>query len=428
MPLNRRQFLRSAAIAGAAAAAGCQAPRVARKVSPNEKLNLAVIGVAGRGGENLAGVSSQNIVALCDIDSDRLGAAVAKHPGAARYADYRRLLDRTDLDGIVVSTPDHSHAVIATAVLASGRPLYCEKPVTHTISEARALAAKVTRSGLVTQTGNQIHSGSNYRRVVELIRAGTIGAVREVHHWTGSVWETKPLPGHQSVPSNIDYDLWLGPVKPMPYSSEWVHFNWRRWWHFGGGTLSDFCCHHMDLGVWALNLSLPSRIEAEGPAPDAHCAPPWMVVHYDFPARGSAPAVRMHWYSGAKRPQVPGAPDLSKWGGGTLFVGDKGMLLADYGRYVLLPEDQFRGSTPPPRSIPDSIGHHEEWIAACKGVGKTDSPLTYGCHLTEIGQLGNLAFRTGKVIEWDALKMRARGLPEADRWIHHDYRPGWKLS
>jgi hypothetical protein len=182
----------------------------------------------------------------------------------------------------------------------------------------------------------------------------------------------------------------------------------------------------MDLGVWALNLSLPSRIEAEGPTPDAHCAPPWMVVHYDFPARGSAPAVRMHWYSGAKRPQVPGAPDLSKWGGGTLFVGDKGMLLADYGRYVLLPEEQFRGSTPPPRSIPDSIGHHEEWIAACKGGPKAPSNFEIAGPVTEAVLLGNVAIRSGRKLQWNARKLTT-GDAGADALLSKTYPAGWRI-
>lgn len=427
--MNRRKFLQASALAGAGVAFGCQTKPTARKISPNEKLNIGFVGVGGmRGGDHLAGCASENVVALCDVDSKILAHAASKHPSAARYSDYRRLLDRTDLDAIVVSTPDHTHAVITTAALESGRHLYCEKPVTHTISEARALSAKVKSSGLVTQTGNQIHSEPNYRRVVELIRAGTIGQVREVHHWAGSEWETKPLPAPEKVPADLDYDLWLGPVQSLGYSKEWVPFNWRRWWHFGGGTLTDFCCHHMDVGVWALDLGLPTRVEAEGPMPDANCVPTWMIVHYDFPARGNQPPVRLHWYSGNKRPNVPGTPDLNKWGGGSLFVGDKGMLLADYGRYVLLPEEKFRGSKPAVEHIPNSIGHHAEWIAACKGVGRPHSPLTYGCQLTEIGLLGNLAFRTGKVIDWDVAKMRARGLPEADRFIHHDYRKGWKLS
>ncbi|MFM7102869.1 MAG: Gfo/Idh/MocA family protein, partial [Verrucomicrobiota bacterium] len=357
---SRRTFLQVTSAAGLSCLAhGVHAaPARRRKVSPNDKLNLGVIGVAGRGGENLDGVKSQNIVALCDVDAQRLAGAAAKFPGAATTDDYRRLLDRNDLDALVVSTPDHTHAVIAIAALQSGRPVYCEKPLTHTLSENRRLARVAEKSGLVTQTGNQIHASGNYRRVVELIQGGVIGRVSEVHHWTGSVWDAKPLPRAQPVPAGLNYDLWVGPVTWRDYSPEWVHFNWRRWWHFGGGTLSDFCCHHMDLGVWALRLGLPTVIESEGPAPDPHCAPPWLKVRYEFPARDGVPATRLFWYSGAKRPEVPGAPDLSKWGGGSLFVGEKGMLLADYGRYVLLPEETFKGATLPPSTLAPSVGHH----------------------------------------------------------------------
>jgi len=430
MRLSRRQFLR----AGSAASttwflAGCTTTprRTPRLVSPSEKLNLGVIGVAGRGGENLAGVASQNMVALADVSGDNLAVAAAKFPAARTYSDWRRVLDHADIDAVVVSTPDHNHAVIALEVLESGRPLYLEKPVTHTISEARALSAAVHRTGLVTQTGNQIHSSTNYRRVVELVRSGAIGPVREVHHWAGSVWDTKPWPAPAPVPPGLNYDLWVGPVRWAGYSPEWVPFNWRRWWHWGGGTLSDFCCHHMDLSVWALDLGLPTVIEASGPAPDKYCAPPSLRVRYEFAARGAQPPVVMHWYSGPERPQVPGTPDLSTWGGGSLFVGDQGLLLADYGRRILLPESKFKDFTPPPQTIPDSIGHHEEWIQACKGQGTCGSPLTYGAQLTEIGALGNVAFRTGKRIEWDAPRMKARGVPEADEFIRHHYRSGWSL-
>ncbi len=439
--MNRRQFLRNASVASAAiAAVPWSTARAAgpRRISPNEKLNLGVIGVSGRGGENLDGVKGQNIVALCDVDRTKLGAAAARFPGCGTFTDYRRLLDRTDLDGVVVSTPDHNHAIIAIAALQSGRPTYCEKPLTHTLSELRRLTEVARKSGLPTQTGNQIHATANYRRVVELVQSGTIGTVAEVHHWAGSVWDTRPLPSGEAIPANIDYEQWLGPVQPRPYSKEYVPFNWRRWWHFGSGTLGDFVCHHTDLGMWALRLGTPNVIEAEGPAPDANCAPLWLKVRYQFAATKTTPATTMYWYSGEKRPQIAGTPDLSKWGGGTLFIGDKGMLLADYGRHVLLPEDKFQGATPPPKTLADSVGHHEEWIRAVKGEnlalpqfaqwGRTNSPFAYGALLTELGLLGNIAYRTGKRIEWDAARLKAKGVAEADRLIHHDYRPGWKLG
>jgi len=438
MHLNRRHFLRQSALATGFVLGGSLHAASKRRIGPGDKLNLGVIGVAGRGGENLAGVQHQNIVALCDVDDSRLRAAAAKFPGAFTTSDYRRLLDRPDLDGVVISTPDHTHAVIAVASLQSGRPTYCEKPLTHTVSEVRRLVEVARKSGLPTQTGNQIHAGENYRRVVQLVRSGVIGTVAEVHHWAGSVWDAKPLPAAVPVPAGLDYEQWVGPVQWRDYSPEWVHFNWRRWWHFGGGTLSDFCCHHMDLGVWALELGLPSVVEAEGPDPDPECAPTWLKVRYQFAARGNQPATTMHWYSGAKRPEVAGTPDLSKWGGGTLFVGSKGMILADYSRFQLLPESRFKDMPLPEPDYAKSVGHHEEWIRAVRGenlalprfakLGRTNSPFAYGAVLTELGILGNIAFRTRKRIEWDAARLRAKGVPEADRWIHHDYRKGWKLG
>lgn len=438
LPLSRRRFLGASAAATTALALKPYSLFGARKVSPNEKLNLGVVGVGGRGGEDLAGVAGENIVALCDVDSAILAGAKAKFPKAATYSDFRRMLDRKDLDGVVIGTPDHTHAVIAIAALQSGRHTYCEKPLTHTITEMRRMEEVARKSGLQTQTGNQIHSTRNYRRVVELIQGNVIGPVTEVHHWAGSVWETKPWPQAEPVPATLDYEQWIGPVQPVPFSKEFVPFNWRRWWHFGGGTLTDFCCHHMDLGVWALQLGMPYEIEADGPAPDAHCAPTGLHVRYQFGGRGHLPPVTMHWHSGAGRPQIEGVPDLTKWGGGSLFIGEKGMLLADYGRHLLLPEEKFKDAALPGKSLADSVGHHEEWIRACKGenlalpqfaaFGKTNSPFSYGALLTEIGILGNIAFRTGKRIEWDAEKLRAKGVPEADRFIHHDYRKGWKLG
>lgn len=440
MNISRRRFLQNAALLTAGIMAGCStsaAPR--RRLSANDKLNLGVIGVANRGGDNLAGVTGENIVALCDVDATYLAAASQKFPKAATMSDYRRLLDRTDLDAVVVSTPDHTHAMIAVAALQSGRHVYCEKPLTHTVSEIRRLMEVAKKSGLVTQTGNQIHATGNYRRVVEKIQSGVIGPVSEVHHWAGSTWDPKPFPTEaEPIPSTLDYESWLGPVPAVPYSREWVPFNWRRWWRFGSGTLGDFCCHHMDLSAWALDLTLPTVIEAEGPKVDPNCAPVELRVRYEFPAKGARPPVKMYWYSGPGRPQLPGLPDLNTWGGGTLFVGAKGMLLSDYGRHLLLPEDRFKDVPAPARTLADSVGHHAEWIRACKGEnlalpqfaphGRTNSPFAYGGLLTEIGQLGNIAFRTGKRIEWDAARMRAKGVPEADALIHHEYRKGWKLG
>ncbi|MBL9127416.1 MAG: gfo/Idh/MocA family oxidoreductase, partial [Verrucomicrobiales bacterium] len=235
----------------------------------------------------------------------------------------------------------------------------------------------------------------------------------------------------------LDWEAWLGPVPFREYSDQYVPFNWRRWWAFGGGTLSDFCCHHIDLGVWALALDRPVRVEASGSEIHPECAPRHLVVRYDFPARRAPswggggpkdlPPVRMTWYHGGARPPQFAEGRLPKWGNGSLFVGSRGMLLADYDQLRVFPEAEFAGRPAPARWIPDSPGHHEEWLRAIRGGAPNQSPFEYGAKVTEIGLLGNVAHRVGKALEWDAARIRATNCPEADRFIHHEYRAGWKL-
>jgi predicted dehydrogenase len=419
---NRRQFIkRSAAIGAGAYLAG---PYLSfGNISPNEKLNLGVVGTHNRAKDDIDGVQSENIVAICDVDQNYLDAAQQRFPGAKQYKDFRKMLELKDIDAVVIGTPDHTHAVATVAALQSGRHVYCEKPLTHTISEARIVAATTRKTGLVTQMGNQIHASNNYRRVVELVRGGAIGPVHEVHCWVDSRWDTLPVPAGEPVPATLDYDQWLGPVAFRPYSHEYLPFNWRRWWDFGGGCLSDFCCHMTDLAFWSLDIKSPATVEAEGPPVNAACAPEWLIVRYEYPARGSMPPVKLVWYSGDRRPEYK----LPKWGNGVLFVGSKGMLLTDYEHHVLLPEKDFAGFAPPKPTIQNSIGHHAEWIRAIKHKGKTTCHFEYGAMMTEAGLLGNVAFRTGKKIEWDAANMRAKNCPEADEYIQHHYRQGWSI-
>lgn len=421
--MNRRQLLGGVSTMLAAAAsltreARAQAAPPSPK-SPNEKLNIGVIGVAHRGSDNLSEVQNQNIVALCDVDDTYLAQAAQRFPKAYSCNDYRRMLERRDIDAIVISTPDHTHAPATLAALETGRHVYCEKPLTHTVAEARQVTEAARKHKRVTQMGTQIHAGGNYRRVVELVQGGAIGEVREVHCWVGRVWggngarpvETPPVPPH------LHWDLWLGPVPKRPYHPAYVPINWRGWWAFGGGILGDMGCHHMDLPYWALGLGHPQTVAAEGPPPQDETTPAWLIVRYAYPARGKKPPVQLTWYNGDKRPPHFAEGTLPAWGDGTLFVGAKGMLLADYGRYVLLPEKDFAGFQPPKPSIPDSVGHHAEWIAACKGVGTTTCRFDYSGVLTEAVLLGNVAYRTGKKLEWDAKALKAKHCPEADRFI-----------
>lgn len=424
--IGRREFIQQSTAAGAALWLAGESQGRAKTLSPNEKLNIGVIGVANQGGYDLSNVRGENIVALCDIDDNYLAAAAKSLPGAVTYNDFRLMLERNDLDAVVIAIPDHMHAPVTLAALESGRHVYCEKPLAHTVWEVRQVRETAHRLKRVTQMGTQIHAGSNYRRVVELVQTGAIGTVREVHCWADRVWSGGQLQaGSPPVPPNIHWDLWLGPEPFRPYNPAYVPVNWRGWWAFGGGTLSDMACHHMDLPYWALDLGEPLTVEAEGPPVEPQTTPAWLIVHYEFPARGAKPPVRLTWYNGGKRPPQFAQGLLPSWGDGTLFVGENAMLLADYDRRVLLPEDRFKDFQPPKPYIPDSIGHHAEWIRACKTGGPTTCNFTYSGILSEAVQLGNVSYRVGQKIYWNARKLEATGCKAAEVYLKPDWRKDW---
>jgi predicted dehydrogenase len=434
-PQTRRTFLKQTAFSTAGLwLLGSKSSAGPRRISPNDKLNIGVIGVANRGGDNLNGVSGENIVALCDIDDKYLAAAAQRFPSAKTYNDFRRLLDQKDIDAVVLSTPDHTHAVATVRALKSGRHVYCEKPLTRTVSEARIVTETARKHERVTQIGTQIHAGTNYRRVVELVQSGAIGTVRDVHVWVNASYGKRERPKESKpVPENIHYALWLGPAEYRPYHPDYLPFNWRHWWAFGGGALADFGCHYMDLPHWALDLRHPLAVEVvDGPPVHAESTPPWLIVRYEHPARGSQPPVNVTWYHGGKRPEVlpslVSEEQLSKWPSGVLFIGQKGMVMSDYNKHVLLPEKDFADFVRSAPFIKDSIGHHKEWIQACKTGGPTTCNFDYSGPLSETALLGNVAYRVGKRLEWDAKKLRAKNCREADRYIQHHYRKGWKLA
>ncbi|MFN7138301.1 MAG: Gfo/Idh/MocA family protein [Limisphaerales bacterium] len=394
------------------------------------ELNIAIIGAGGRGAENTAAVSSENIVALCDVNEENLAAAAQKFPAARKHIDFRKLFDKANnIDAVVVSTTEHTHAFATMLALQLGKHVYCEKPLAHSIWEARQIARAARKAGVVTQMGIQIHAGENYRRVVELIQSGTIGPVRETHVWVGRAWgdggrptESVPTPGH------LHWDLWLGPAPERPYHPEYVTTKpgWYKYWDFGGGTMSDLGAHWMDLPFWALKLDAPQTIQAEGPGANPETAPASMKVTYQYGSRGSLPPVTVHWYQGQAKPKIWEEGAIPKWGSGALFIGEKGMLLADYGKHLLLPEN-VEWKRPEPY-IPASIGQHQEWIQACKGNGTTTCDFQYSAALTEANHLGNIAHRLGKKIEWDAANLKVRNTPEAEKLIRRPYRKGWKLG
>ena len=431
---TRRTFLKQSALAGVGYWVAAGTSR-AQEDSPNEKLNIGIIGVAGRGGSNMNSVASENIAALCDVDENRLGKASERFPKAKTYIDWREIVDQKDLDAVVVSTTDHLHAFCNVWAMNRGLSVYSEKPLGHSVYEASVVQAKYVenRDKIATQMGTQIHAGANYRRVVELVQSGAIGPVHEAHAWCGRIGPGGGLPeGEQPVPEYLHWDLWLGPAPFRPYNSKLMPGNltWNRYWDYGNGTLGDMGSHVIDLAFWALKLRAPLTCEAEGnpSEPNPYTNPSWLKLKWDHPARGDMPPVKLAWYDGIQRPPSPEGLDLSKWGLGVLFIGEEGMLVADYGKHILLPEDKFRDFQRPEPWIPPSLGHHKEWIHACKTGEPTTCNFDYSGELIENNLLGNVAYRVGQKLEWDAKALKAVGCPEADKYIRREYRKGWVLD
>ncbi len=440
--LSRRRFLqRASATAGSLLAF----PAIVSGQNVTSKLNIAIIGSGGRGASNLSDVSSENIVALCDVYEPNLEAAARKYPRARKYVDFRKLYDDSeDVDAVVISCAEHTHAFATLPALQLNKHVYCEKPLTHNVWEARVITEAAARTKLATQMGTQIHAGSNYRRVVELIQSGAIGPVTEAHVWVGRAWgrqsaeaaqrhkdivqvTDRPV-GSSPLPNGLHWDLWLGPAPERPFHE--VYFpgpKWYRWWDFGGGTMSDLGSHWNDLPFWALKLKYPLAISATGPEPHPELAPASMTAPYEYPARGDMPPVRLTWYQGEEKPELLRGGLIPGWNSGVLFVGSKGMLLSDYGKHVLLPEEKFKDFQKPPETIPPSLGHHKEWIHACKTGAPTTCSFDYSGPLTEANHLGNVAYRLGRKIKWNPETLKA-DTPEADPFIRRTYRKGWNLS
>jgi predicted dehydrogenase len=441
---TRRSFLRSTAVTATALwAAGPHILRAQR----GDKLRLAIIGCGGRGADNLESVSTEHIAAICDVNRTTLDKVAAAYPGARKEVDFRRLFDHAgEFDAVVVSTAEHTHAFATLPALQLKKHVYCEKPLTYNVQEARIIREAAATAGVATQMGTQIHAEDNYRRVVELVQAGAIGRIRECHVWVSRAWgwhateaeataardivfvQDRPAAA-DPIPSGFEWDLWLGPAPVRPFNGLYVPGpKWYRWWDFGNGTMSDLGSHWIDLPFWALKLRAPSTIEASGPPSHRELAPASMQARYEYTASGDQPEVTLTWYQGTRKPEIWTRGGIPEWPSGVLFVGDKGMLLSDYGKHVLLPEDTFKDYARPPQSIPKSLGHHQEWIHACKTAAPTTCHFGYSGWLTEANHLGNVAYRTGKKLEWDAIQMRATNAPEADQFLRRAYRDGWKLA
>lgn len=406
------------------------------RVSPNEKLNIAAIGAGGQAATDIGGCAGENIVALCDVDRKRLEERGAKFPKARLFRDYRQMIESMkEIDAVIVSTPDHHHAPAAVMAMRLGKHVYCQKPMSHSVWEARLMREVAAKTKVVTQMGNQGHAYDSTRRLVELVQAGAIGEVREVHVWTDRpIWPQgieRPKES-QPVPEHLDWDLWLGPAPERPYHAAYAPFNWRGWWDFGTGAPGDMGCHNADAAFWALKLDAPVSIEAESSGVNSETAPKWSIVRSEFPKRGKLPPVTITWYDGGKLPSrdLVGGEALPK--NGTIFVGSKGRIVfKDWNPdgFRLLPEDQFKDFKGPVQSIPRaSDGPYKEWIAACKGGPMCLSNFDYAGRLTEFVLLGNVALRAGRKIEWDAKKLRVKNFSEADQFIRREYRKGWELK
>jgi len=443
---KRRDFLiTSSAIAGSILATSAKG--YSRILGANDRLDIGAIGVGGRGAGDLDAVSSENIVALCDAQTNTLDGAASRFPNAKKYFDYRELLEQTKLDAVVIGTPDHHHAPATVRALRRGLHVYCEKPLTHTVQEARLVAALSKEKGVATQMGTQNHEHPGYLRLVEMLQSNTIGAVREVHVITdrpGKWWpQGVVLPTDKPpVPENLKWDLWLGPAPERDYHSAFVPFRWRGWWDYGCGAVGDMAIHLMDPAFWGLKLSGPVSVLSEGPAPDAHCAPKWMHTRFEFGQRGDLPPVEVHWYEGETAPKGTIAQELPM--NGSLFIGDKGKIaIAHDGMPKVIPNESSAELKAPEPYLPASPGHHRQWIDAAKGKGKASSSFDYAGAFTEVVLLGNVAYRTGLAITYDPSKGRVtkaqttqatpatiadRGLDAANELLSKPYRKGWELS
>ena len=451
--LSRRDFLGSAALAAATVTI------VPRHVlggpgfkAPSDKLNIACIGVGGKGFSDTLGVSEENIVALCDVDDAKMTEfrqriveyrpkAISWFDKARKFKDFRKMLDKMDkeIDAVTISTPDHTHAVAAMMALKMKKHTFVQKPLTHTIAEARALAAEAQKQGVATQMGNQGHAGKEARMINTWIQAGAIGDVTEVHCWTNRpIWPQGIQAPEESmpVPDTLDWDLWLGPARSRPYHPALCHFVWRGWFDFGTGALGDMGAHIMDHPYWALKLGHPATVQASSTPVTEDSYPVASVVKYTFPEREGMPPVALYWYDGGLMPERPEDMEpgrrMGSGEGGVLYIGTRGKLMhATYGLNPrLVPETRMQEFVRPEPVIPESPGIQAEWIEAAKNGGKSTTDFSYSGPLTETMLLGNIAIRMkdmNRVLEWDGGKGEIVNLPEADELLRMPYRAGWTL-
>lgn len=442
--ISRREFLHGTALATAAfSVVPSHVLGLNGATPPSEKLNIAGIGVGGQGGSDLNSLKSQNIVALCDVDWAHAAGTFKRFPDAKRHKDFRKMLEeQKDIDAVIVATPDHVHAAASIMAIKLGKHVYCEKPLTHFVFEARKVAEAARAHKVATQMGNQGQASEETRRLCELVSAGAIGPVREAHIWTDrpsnglfneywpqGVERPKDTP---SVPSTLDWDLWLGPAPQRSYHPAYLPFKWRGWWDFGTGALGDIGCHACDPVFRALKLAHPISVQASSTRVNKETFPLASMVTYEFPARGDMPSLKLVWYDGGLRPPRPDElPEGQLMGdNGRMLVGDRGKILGNR----VLPESRRKEMGEPPKTLPRSPGHHQEWIDACKGGKPAGSNFDWAGPLAEVVLLGNVALRlqlreelTRAKLLWDPANLRITNVPEANEFLRGQYREGWVL-
>lgn len=469
--VSRRQFIKytslaTGAVVSVAVMPGCTTPRP-RRVSANEKLDIVVIGAGGKGASDTDSVASENIVALCDVDQKTLDARGKKYPGAQLFKDYRKMLEQVkNIDAVIVATPDHIHAPASVMAMKMGKHVFCQKPLTHSVYEARTMREVAAKQKVATQMGNQGSAENGLRRAVEVIQAGGIGPVRELYVWTNRpIWpqgHDRPE-GKDPVPPELDWDLWLGPAPYRPFKGNRTYhpFAWRGWQDFGTGALGDMACHTVNMPFRALKLGYPTSIEAKSTGMNKETFPKKSEIRFEFPAREGMPPLSFWWYDGGWKPNddvlrhvnahyaaqtdKDGNPRKVP-GSGCLLIGSKGQLFSpdDYGSQFLLQLDSS-GFKPAKskieqkdveheairdiaQSVPRSPGHYTEWLDACKGGKPAYSNFDIAAYLTEIILLGCVALQTGKKLEWDGPNLKARNAPEAAQYVRRAYRKGWTLG
>jgi predicted dehydrogenase len=436
--VSRRDFLKNASLASAASLAF---PYIARGAeSASNRLNIALCGVGGQGRSALDGTKGENFVAFCDVDDERAADTYKEYPEVPRFRDYREMFDKmgNQIDAVTVSTPDHMHFPIALAALQLGKHVFVEKPLTHTVWEARQLAQLAREKKVATQMGNQGHANEGTRVLREWVQAGVLGEVREVHSWTNRpIWPQGVQPPDHSkfipvVPGTLSWDVWLGVAQARDYDPAYLPFSWRGYWDFGTGALGDMGCHIMDGAFWALDLDAPTWVEAISGKMTGISPPQSSMVTYQFPARGSMPPLKWIWYDGGLQPIPPHDFEMDRQlpENGTLIVGSKATVLCDtyYASVRIAPEAKMRELAPslPAKSIPRvEGGHFAEWIRACKGGTPAGSNFDYSSRLTEVVLLSNVAIRAGRRIEWDAARQQITNLPSANQFVSKVYRSGF---